>query len=234
MGQRSHVLGTLLRRLPSVAVGVLAAVVTVLAIDHRRTGAPQAPSAAESGALEASRGERTVHRVVVDQQAFDRISALEQRVRELQETRPAPAAGAAAPAAAPPDPEEFRRALKELYTQLDQAHERDAPDPGWAPGATTRFVTGLNGLGEKLGFTLGPTDCKTTTCRATVTWGNYAAARATGAQLVEQMFAGLNCTQRINLEEPSAPSAPYTTHLYLDCAELRAGVADNTGPGQGN
>jgi hypothetical protein len=88
-------------------------------------------------------------------------------------------------------------------------------------------VGGLTTLGEQLGFIVGPTDCKTTTCRAAVTWGDYTSARTTGMQLVERFFPGLNCAQEIRLAAPDNPNASYTTQLFLDCADQRAGVVED-------
>jgi len=235
-GPGARILGILTRQIPAAAVGVLTAVVTVLAINHQRAAAPGAAAPGQNGFgdEQASRGsEQVIRKVVVDPRGFDRIADLERRVRELQEAR---AASETSPAAAEnlADPVEARRRVKEMYAELDRAHDHDAPDPRWAPGATSDLVTGLTALGQKVGFTLGATDCKTTTCRATVTWSNYAAARAKGVELVEDIFGGLNCAQKINLLEPSDPNAPYTTRLYLDCADLRTGLANTIVQGQAN
>jgi hypothetical protein len=78
-----------------------------------------------------------------------------------------------------------------------------------------------------LGFTVETLDCKTTTCRATVTWKDYSAAQLNGAKLVENTYPGLNCVQRINLLEPSDQTGPYNSKLYLDCTDLRAGLVDD-------
>jgi len=229
---RAHgsVLGALINKAPSAGIGVVAAVLTVLAIDHLRAGRP-ATSTAHAEAAEqvplAAGGERVVRNVVVDPQAFSRIAELERQMNEMQVARTAAAAaGSAAPEEPTPDAAETRRKVDALYAELDRAHERDAADPQWAPSATKGFVGGLTALGEKAGFTVGQTECKTTSCRSVVTWPNYAAARATGAQLVEHYFGGLNCGQKIRLSEPSDPNAPYSAQLYLDCTDLRAGVAD--------
>jgi hypothetical protein len=160
---------------------------------------------------------------VVDDGAFDRISELERQLRELQ----ARGASAKSPEArAKLDEAEIRRRVDEAYAGLNQAHERDVADPAWAPAATKQLVGGLTALGERLGFSVGETDCKTTTCRATVTWGDYSSAASTGVQLVERFFPGFNCTQKIRLGAPENPSAAYSTQLFLDCADQRAGLAD--------
>jgi hypothetical protein len=225
-GRGAHVRGSLSRHVAYAAIGVFAAVITVLAVDHQRAAALGAAAPGKDGAGEGRAlrgGEEVIQRIVVDPRGFDRLAALERRVRELQEAHAPPAGSPLAEITS--DPAEIRRNVKEMYAELDRAHDRDAPDPRWAPGATSHLVTGLTALGERLGFTVGATDCKTTTCRATVTWGNYATAHATGVQLVEELFEGLSCAQKINLLEPSDPNAPYATQLYLDCTELRAGLA---------
>jgi hypothetical protein len=226
---RASMVGLLLRKLPAAGMGVIAAVATVIALDRWRAHHSPAPSVSKEAApvaAPAPAAENGSRRVIVDNRAFDRIAELERRLRELEAAQTAPAVGSAALEQPPPDPQETRRKVDELYAELDRAHERDAADPEWAPRATKGFASGLTALGEKLGFTVGPLDCKTTTCRADVNWGDYDAARTKGAQLVEEYYGGLNCLQRIRLGPPADPSAPYSTRLYLDCTAMRAGAAE--------
>jgi hypothetical protein len=226
---RGAVLRFIITKAPSAAIGVVAAVATVVGIDHFRDGAVAATADRKTGGsgFSVSGGDAKVtQRVVVDDRAFGRIAELERQVREMQEAKAATASSTTPSDQSSPDPADVRRQLREMYAQLDRDHERDSADSEWAPAAARDLVSGLTALGDKAGFNVGPTDCKTTTCRATVTWSNYSLARATGAQLVEHLFGALNCTQRINLQEPADPTASYSANLYLDCADLRAGLAD--------
>jgi hypothetical protein len=95
-------------------------------------------------------GDRVVHTVVVDRNAFDRIADLERQVRDMKEARTAAAATSVTPGEEELDPAEVRQKVDEMYAELDRAHERDSADPQWAPGATNDLVTGLTSLGEKL------------------------------------------------------------------------------------
>ena len=231
-GVSAAISGFLLQKGPSAAIGVLAAVMTVVGIDHWRarasgsTAAHQAETTVGDSRDAPQRRERETRTVVVDQNATDRISELERRMREVEAAKAGASDAGAAPDEPRLDPEEVRRRRDEQYARMEEAHARDSVDPTWAPGARKGLSKGLTQLGETIGFTLGATECKTTSCRATVTWGNYSAARTTGAQLVEHLFGGLNCRQNIRLPEPTDPDAPYTTSLYLDCTDLRAGAVD--------
>jgi hypothetical protein len=220
-------LGLLLKKGSSAGIGVIAAVLTVLAIDQWRVRAVVEPTAGMEDARRAvanPSGEKVVHSIVVDGHAFDRIAELERKLRELEQARAAGAAASAAPEMRPPDPVEMRRQVDAMYAELDRNHERDASDPEWALEASQALVGDLTTLGEKLGFTVGPTDCKTTTCRSTITFGSYADAQANGARLAEEYFGGLNCVQRVRQSRSQDPNGPSTAHLYLDCTDLRAGV----------
>jgi hypothetical protein len=217
-----------LKKVQAAAIGVLAAIATVFVIDHWRQDSRVTVATPEDDGrgAETSHG-RFVRTVVVDKGAMDRIGELERQLRELQ------AKAAKNPEDKQrPDEAEILRKVEEAYARLNQAHDRDVPDPKWAPTATKQFMSGLTALSTELGFSVGPADCKTTTCRATVSWRDYASARSTGVQLVERVFPGLNCTQKIRLAAPGDPSAPYSTQLFFDCADLRAGLAEEIAAAQ--
>jgi len=211
-------------RLQSAGIGVLAAVATVLAIDQFRERSKPAGHGDEPESASVGRGQEPVVRtVVVEGGGLDRIAALERQLRDLQAAK----AASAKPAV---DLEQqaalVRKRIEETYAKLDRTHDLDTPDPGWAPGAQRTLVSGLTHLSEELGFKVGAADCKTTTCRATVTWNDYSSARSTGVRLVEELYPGLNCVRRIRLNAPADPGAPYTTRFYLDCVDQRAGTVE--------
>lgn len=228
-GAGKSTLAALISKLPAVGVGVLTAVATVLVLDAWRAPGTPVPGASTElvEQARASQGEqRVIRSVVVDSAANDRITALE---RQISEMRPATNAEAKDPTPleeASLDPEEARRQVHNEFAEFDRQHERDLPDPDWSPSATRYFATGLAALAEKVGFSVGALDCKTTTCRAIVTWPDYLTARRTRARVVEESFQGLNCEQRILMPEPSDPNAPYSTRLQLDCTDLRAGTVE--------
>jgi hypothetical protein len=223
VGQNATQWASLRGRLQSAAIGVLAAVATVLAIDQFRER-PKPAGHEEPESASVGRGQEPVVRtVVVEGGGLDRIAALERQLRDLQAAK----AASAKPAV---DLEQqaalVRKRIEETYAKLDRTHDMDTADPGWAPGAQRTLVSGLTHLSEELGFKVGAADCKTTTCRATVTWNDYASARTTGVRLVEELYPGLNCVRRIRLNAPADRGAPYTTRFYLDCVDQRAGTVE--------
>lgn len=228
MGRGEEIVHWVAGKLPAVVIGIVAAVVTSLTMDHVKEKGPDVTERRQESNLAPSTTkvrDRVIRSVVVDRDALDRIGELEKQLQEMREAKAASAVQLE-PEQPSVDPEEVRRRSDQLFAELDQTHEQEPPDPGWAPSATKGLTNGLESLGEKLGFSVGPTDCKMTSCRASVTWTNYTTARATGAQLAERIFGGLNCAQRIRLPEPADSEKAYTTQLYLDCTDLRAGVAD--------
>jgi hypothetical protein len=211
----------LLGKLQSIGVGVLAAAVTVLVMDRVR----QRPTQARvTEASPRASGERFVRAAVLEGGGLARINELERQLRELQ-----------ASVAAKSDDSNKEEALSradllrerdEAYARFEQAHDRDTPDAEWSPAAQEQLLSGLNRLGQKLAFEVGPVDCKTTTCRATISWSDYGSARASTAALVEHYYPGLNCAQRVRMKAPEDQNAPYSAELYLDCTDQRAGLVD--------
>lgn len=212
------------RHLPSVVIGVVAAVATVVALDHFREQ-PRSSTPLSQASREAAPSERVVRNVIVEGRGLDRVAELERQMRELQATLDA-AKGEPQEEKPRITHEEAIQKMDEAFAAFDRDHERDGADPSWAPQATNNLATGLSTLGEEVGFKVGQTDCKTTTCRATVTFSDYGSAQAKAPRLVEQQFAGLNCTQRMRWQPPADLRAPYSAQLYLDCTELRGGVIE--------
>jgi hypothetical protein len=206
--------------IPSAVIGVVAAVVTVFALEGWR--AREVKSEPVRAVVQPLEGEKTVIKRVIGREGLDRLAELERRVKELQSEKARSEDG---PAMAG-DAEATRKRVDERFAELDRLHEQDAPDPTWSMKASEQFAGDLAKLGEKLGFSIGPTECKTTTCRAAIQYESYSAARTTMAQLVEHSYNGLNCEQGMRLAEPEHPDSAYTAHLYLDCKDLRAGLAD--------
>lgn len=215
--------GALIRQLPAVVLGSLAAVVTVVALDHFRERPPSSTPFSR-----ASRGlapnERFLRTVLVEGRGLDRVAELERQVRDLEERLYAGEAESTEERTPRFSHEESMARVDEAFAAFERGHERDVPDPTWAPDATTSLTSGLFALGEEIGFKVVQADCRMTTCRARVTFEDYASAQARGPRLVEQLYPGLNCAQRMRWTPPVDSKAPYSTELYLDCAEQRAGV----------
>jgi hypothetical protein len=213
----------LLGKFQSVGIGVLAAVVTVLLLDRWRD--EPKPLKADVNQLQVEETTRVVQSVVLDRGAHARIEQLELQLRDMQKAEAATEENVEQEELSP---DESRRLVENSYAELDGVHQRDSRDPEWAGKATTDLASGLTALGEKLGFTLDGADCKTTTCKATVGWKDYSTARGSFAQLAEQVFGDLKCEQHVRLSEPTEPNGPAESLLYLDCTELRAGMAAGT------
>jgi len=217
--------GTILQKLQSIGVGVVAAVITVVALDHYR----ERPMPASPTKQQASPGSQppvatpTFRTVIVDGKAYDNLSAIEDRLQKLEEGK---AASAAQAEEDPVDEARQQREATEEWTRMERGHDADMQDREWAPSAQRRFEEGLKPVSEELGFKVTAAECKTTTCRATVTFPNYAAARKDGMHVIERVYGGLNCMRRISLDAPQNPNEPYTTKLYLDCADQRAGLVE--------
>lgn len=206
--------------IPSAVIGVVAAVATVFALESWRVR--EVKSEPVRAVVQPLVGEKTLVTRVIKGEGLDRLAELERKVEEIQREKGA-AEGDEARAG---DAEATRKRVDERFAELDRFHEQDAADQTWSVKASERFAGDLTKLGEKLGFSVGPAECKTTTCRAAIEYESYAVARATMAQLVEHSYNGLNCEQGMRLAEPDHPDSAYTAHLYLDCKDLRAGMAD--------
>lgn len=202
-------------------VGVIAAIGTV-AIAGRWLPQGKATAVAEAKRAPKATTEHNNSRTIVVASDSQRMEALERELDELRKEKE----GDDDPAPPDMDPEKSRRLAEERFAELDRRHAKDPPDPSWSPKATQDLESGLIALGEELGFAVQSAECKTTSCRATVEWGDYAKADDTGFELAQRAMPGLNCVQAIRLPEPNDPELPYTANLYLDCTGQRAGLVE--------
>lgn len=159
-----------------------------------------------------------------------RIASLEKEVDELRAARTGLEQSVGQ---APPDDsrveltyEENHRQLEAMFSGLQRLFGEDPPDPDWSATGTAFLDAGMSAWGQQLGFSVRDVECKTTMCRATVEWEDYAAAQSTGLRLPEREIPGLNCNRHIWLEEPEDPTEPYSADFYLDCTDQRAGLVE--------
>ncbi|HWO26765.1 MAG TPA: hypothetical protein VNO30_48885 [Kofleriaceae bacterium] len=124
------------------------------------------------------------------------------------------------------NPEEERKRVEAQFGELERHLLADPVDPSWSGGAAELLRNDLSGITGKDGFNLVTVECRTEMCRATLQWENYEAAVKTGMRLPERAIPGLNCAKSIWLKEPENPAGSYSSSLYLDCSEQRAGIAD--------
>jgi len=112
------------------------------------------------------------------------------------------------------------------YEGYASLHRNDPVDPGWAPQAEAHLTRALEAWGRETDASIAEAECKTEVCRAKLEWKDYATAERQGLELASLEIPGLNCTQRIWLEEPEDAAQKYSAYLYLDCAQLRLGMLD--------
>lgn len=213
--------GSIVQKLQSMGVGVLAAVITVAAFEHFRER-PVSASKQRAELVSRPVGAGTEYRTVIVDGDSSKLSALEDRLQKLEQANRASEAESAPES----DTEQTGQQVKDEWASIERTHASDAQDREWAPTAQRHFLEGLTPMSAEFGFKVAEAECKTTTCRATVTFPSYAAARMSGMKLIETLYPGLNCMRRIQLGAPENPDAPYSTRIYLDCADQRAGLAD--------
>lgn len=217
-------------RVSSAVIGVVAAIVTVVVVDQWRKPpqvglAPRPSPLPRTSDAKSTDGTQIVRTVFVDRTDDEKLAELQQQVKELRDAREAEEQKRNEPWVRR-DPEEARRALEAMFSELDRQFSSDPPDATWSPGAQKDLAGGLGDMGREFNFRVGAAECKTMTCRATVAFSDYESAVKAGRELAERTFPGLNCAQKVWLKPPEDPSAPYSTNLYLDCSEQRAGLVE--------
>ena len=215
---------SLMKATSSALIGIVAAVATVLVLDYVRGSNDESDvHAMESGDV-SQKKEKVMRTVIMSRADSTRIDELEKQIQEIGHTEGG--IDQDAPVRTVADPETIQRELAAEFADLDQQHVDEARDPAWSPEAESNLASGLTTLGEKLGFSVDATECKTTFCRASLSFGDYDSAREMGKELVEASFAGLNCAQKVWMKRPDDPAAPYNARLYFDCSDQRAGLVE--------
>lgn len=126
------------------------------------------------------------------------------------------------PGARPPplqgiDMEAQRELELSLWSAKLAEHEAQAVDEGWSSQASRSFQAELTRLGEERGFLLVRTECKTTSCAATLRWPSFDAAVDGFAALLHAGYE-LGCARRTTLPEPDDPEQPYDSTLLFECS----------------
>lgn len=198
-------------------IGAAAAVATIVVwnwVDRADTSQARAATDAQEPP-----GDKARTKLVVRQVGESRLIELERQVRELKEQRHL-SEGETDGAAEAANLEEQQLKLQEMLTTLDRRHEEEPVDREWAMEAELNLSSGLSVMGKEFAFLVDSAECKTTSCRASISWPDYGAARRTGAELAERHFPDLNCRQTISYPKPEDPDRPYSARLYLDCGGL--------------
>jgi hypothetical protein len=146
----------------------------------------------------------------------NRVAALE-RARTV--TVPAaPAATAAEGRQETPD-EAHARTLQ-MKAARDTEFEHEALDGAWARGTQKAFREDLQRLGASIGGELTDVECRTTRCRAKVTWPSYAAASKKWDALLHASYQ-VNCGRQVFIPTPDDVNASYEATAFFDCTEAR-------------
>ena len=159
----------------------------------------------------------------VDNAERARVRLLEQRVAELENEKqraPGPAAQPAAPLAAMPPPTEADRASAAQHVAAVSSFRTDPRDPKWAPARERVLGDGLRRTNAPAPFEVTAVECKTTWCRAEVSFGSYDAARTDLRALLAGDYRGA-CAVSIDLPTPPDPAARYAATAVYDCQAAR-------------
>jgi hypothetical protein len=150
-----------------------------------------------------------------------RLSALERRIAELEDAPVAIDDRRDRPEPAHQTREELvEQTLNDWYGRL-RDHDHETRDPGWAPEASASFESDLQTLAEAGNFDFLNTDCKWTTCTATVEFKNYDDA-LTGYESLLHHDYNVNCAREVLLPEPEDVQARYLATVLYDCSSSRA------------
>lgn len=120
------------------------------------------------------------------------------------------------------DPVQWHAHHVTYNAQLVAAHEREPVDRGWAAGAEAAFSEDLSVVASKNGFEIARTDCRTTSCIASIHWPSRTLALGTYQQLLTARYK-MNCSKEILIPDADDATAPIEATLVLDCTELRNG-----------
>jgi hypothetical protein len=122
----------------------------------------------------------------------------------------------------PDTPEEALAEYVAYVAREEEAFANDAPDTTWSAQAAYQLRAQLDTVKDGLGFAVSSYACKATRCRAEVYFDSAADAMEHSGRLAEMQIPGLNCTRTATVD----PSDENRTLLFLDCSDLRAGLAE--------
>ena len=213
----------------SALVGAGAALITTTLMENAEKNVPHVVSKQADSTLKYTQSQRPIIAQASPgvQASSGRLEALEREVASLRsDRRDSPAGISPTESQNPPNPEEERKRVETQFSELERQLQADPVDPSWSSGATESLRNDLSAVAREQGFDLVAAECRTDMCRATLRWNSYEAAVRTGMHLPERAIPGLNCVKSIWFKEPDNPDGPYSSNLYLDCTEQRAGNVD--------
>lgn len=174
--------------------------------------------------VESAQGQKTIHveREVSVKYDDDRISQLERDLEAMREASNADP-GAEVSATSTEDPVESELRARAYYEEISDAFEAELPDPTWSSTGAQYLEASLLELGARDDFAIEDVECKSTRCRARVSYVDQETASVKAGALAEAVLPGLNCAQTVTLSSLAADNAPHQAELHLDCSEQRAG-----------
>jgi len=156
--------------------------------------------------------------------AAERLASLEQRLMSMDRDRAQ--APESAPSSAstsgdvPQDIAQLREAALNHWGARLQQHASEPIDANWSRSASGSFTDDLQQLASAQRFQLINTDCRSSSCSATVQWSDYGTAASNYTALLHQQTQ-LGCAREMVLPEPTNREAPYQASVLYDCSALR-------------
>jgi len=102
-----------------------------------------------------------------------------------------------------------------------RAFEAESYDPAWSTIAKSAFQQDLDAITVNKDYKVKSLDCKTTLCRAVVSWASYDEAQSAAGHFMHAMYH-TNCAKTLYAPKPEDPNAPYEGTIIYDCTSLRA------------
>jgi hypothetical protein len=120
----------------------------------------------------------------------------------------------------PAEPLDTEAQALALWSSKLAEHAAEAIDEPWSSIASRKLHVDLEQLADERGFSLTRTDCRTTSCSATLRWPSYQAAIDGFSALLHAGYQ-VSCARRITLPEPDDPDQPYDATILFDCSTDR-------------
>jgi hypothetical protein len=125
------------------------------------------------------------------------------------------------PPAAEINLEERTKQELELWSSKLAEHAAEALDEPWSSETSRKFQTDLTRFSQAREFSVIQTDCRMTSCAATLRFRSYGEAVDELSGLLHADYE-VGCARRITLPEPEDPDGPYDGTILFDCTDARA------------
>jgi len=153
-----------------------------------------------------------------------RLATVEQRLMSMDRAR------SRVPESAPPSatasvdsPQDYAQLRDEAMNQWSarlQQHASEPIDATWSRSAGSSFTDDLQQIAAAQRFQVINTECRSTSCSATVQWPDYGTAVSSYTALLYQQTQ-IGCAREIVLPEPTNRETPYQASVLYDCTALR-------------